>query len=61
MTNAEKLAKDTERLSDVINGVVSSCKYCIYNYDDTCGTVAVSCFEGVQKWLEQEAEENDER
>lgn len=58
MTNAEKLARDTHQLSAIINGITSSCKYCIYNDGDDGSKC--DCFEGVQKWLESEAEKDDE-
>lgn len=59
MTNAEKLAKDTEQLADIISEMASPCKYCIHNYDGTCGPVLFSCFGGIKKWLEQEVKEDD--
>ena len=57
MTNAEKMAKDTELFARVIRGATTfCCEYCILRYED-CVKQNISCEEGIKKWLESEAKE----
>lgn len=56
MTNAEKLAKDTEVMTDLVLGTLSPCYSCIYE-NDVDGCESHDCRPSIKKWLKSEAEE----
>lgn len=62
MTNAEKVAKNTNEMASLIvyPDDTNWCRYCIYQFGKNCmGRGTEECEKAVKEWLESEAEEYD--
>ena len=59
MTNAEKLAKDTDYLADIISEYPSDCDACPAKEECSKWDVE-SCYDFIKWWLESEAEGSEE-
>lgn len=59
MTNAEKLARNTNEMASLIvyPDDTNWCRYCVYQFG-CLGRASVYCEKGVKEWLEQEAKED---
>lgn len=58
MTNAEKMAKDTERFAEILSVCGGACEFCIFRLDEKeCLKYENTCEKGIKMWLESEAED----
>ena len=60
MTNYERIMSEMtpEKLAEIIfDGIANACCMCAYRDKQRCG---FRCTEGIEKWLNQEAEDHEE-